>query len=274
MDNVRFSAEAFAALGIEVFGMLALPIALLIIWKRKTKASIVPVIAGAVVFPVFALVLKAIPSYFLMQSGSELANTVMGNVWLQALVGGLLAGIFEESGRFVAFKVVLKKYGDRADAISYGIGHGGFECIFLGFNALVYIFLGVLINSGNGGLLVAGADEYTVAAAAAQMSAIGDMQLGVGFIAIWERAYAMMLHLSLSVLVFAAAKKKGFGWMYPLAILLHSLVDFSIGFYLSGVISSLVVLELVMTALSAACAVLAFRVYKTIPAPKQEPIAE
>lgn len=274
MDNVRFSAEAFAALGIEVFGMFLLPIALLIIWKRKTKASIVPVIAGAVVFPVFALVLKAIPSYFLMQSGSELANTVMGNVWLQALVGGLLAGIFEESGRFVAFKFVLKKYGDRVDSVSYGIGHGGVECVYLGFTALVYLVMGLVINSGNGAALVAGADEYEVAAVAAQMAAIGDMELSVGFIAIWERAYAMLLHLSLSVLVFAAAKKKGFCRMYPLAILLHSLVDFSIGFYLSGVITSIVVLELIMTALSAVCAVIAWRVYKTVLAPNKEPIAE
>ena len=274
MDSIRFSTEAFVTLGIEIFAMVALPIILLIIWKVKTKAKILPVIVGAVIFPVFALGLKMIPSYFLMLNGSELANTVMENLWLQALVGALLAGIFEESGRFIAFKFILKKCGDRVNAISYGIGHGGFECLYLGYAALVYLVMGIMINNGNGAALVAGADEYTAAAAVAQMASAAEMKVGVAFIAIWERLSALMLHISLSVLVFAAVKKKGFGWMYPLSILLHSLADFTIGFYTTGVISSVIVLELVMTALSGACAVIAWRVYKTILAPKPETIAE
>jgi uncharacterized membrane protein YhfC len=56
----------------------------------------------------------------------------MSHTWLYAVLGALLAGLFEETGRFIAFKFLLKKRTDRKTAISYGIGHGGFEAIFGG----------------------------------------------------------------------------------------------------------------------------------------------
>ena len=43
-----------------------------------------------------------------------------------------MAGIFEETGRFLAFKTVLrKKQGKDINALMYGAGHGGFEAAAL-----------------------------------------------------------------------------------------------------------------------------------------------
>ena len=58
--------------------------------------------------------------------------------------------IFSSSWRFVAFKFVLKKYGDRADAISYGIGHGGIEILAVILPTMItYLAVAVMFSSGN-----------------------------------------------------------------------------------------------------------------------------
>lgn len=50
---------------------------------------------------------------------------------LWAFVVGLFPGVFEEMGRLVAFKTVLRKRKNKETAISHGIGHGGFEVMLL-----------------------------------------------------------------------------------------------------------------------------------------------
>jgi hypothetical protein len=71
------------------------------------------------------------------------------NPVLLALVAGLFPGVFEETGRLVAFKTVLRKRRNRETSISYGIGHGGFEVILiLGLTYIQYIAYAVMINTG------------------------------------------------------------------------------------------------------------------------------
>ena len=47
------------------------------------------------------------------------------------LYGGLMAGVFEETGRYVSFKWFLKKETRIQDGLSYGIGHGGIEAMLI-----------------------------------------------------------------------------------------------------------------------------------------------
>ena len=57
---------------------------------------------------------------------------IRGNIWLYALYGGLMAGLFEETGRYLAFSFALKKYrAKNVNALMYGAGHGGFEAIVI-----------------------------------------------------------------------------------------------------------------------------------------------
>ena len=50
---------------------------------------------------------------------------------LYALYGGLAAGLFEETGRLLAFRFILKPHTARITALSYGIGHGGIEAFWV-----------------------------------------------------------------------------------------------------------------------------------------------
>jgi len=158
--------------------------------------------------------------------------------------------VFEETGRLVAFKTVLKNRKNRENGISYGIGHGGFEVIFiLGLTFLNYIIYAVMINAGQFETVVKEVAEKTpeqvdalndIAATLAAFS-VGD--LGVMII---ERISAVFFHIGGSIVVFYACKDRKKFWLYPFAILLHTMFDGCLALNMKGIISlSAVQLEIV-----------------------------
>ena len=72
------------------------------------------------------------------------------------------------------------------------------------------------------------------------------------------------------VLVFAAVKKKGRGWYYPLAIGLHALLDLGAMAYQTGIIKSIIAVEGYVLVFTALCALLAARVYRGMAEQRQE----
>lgn len=82
--------------------MMLIPIVMLIIWTKKTHAPIKPIIVGAITFALFVYVPEQIPIQLLIVADNEISCAINGSTWLYYLVGGLFAGIFEETGRFVA----------------------------------------------------------------------------------------------------------------------------------------------------------------------------
>ena len=245
---MKFETGAIAGLLTEGILIILIPIILLIVWKKKSGAALKPAITGMIIFPVFGVLLKLIPSYFLLIADNPLSRAINGNVWLYHLIGGgLLAGIFEEGGRFFAFKTILKNNTDKKDAISYGIGHGGIESIYLGFSAaLSFALMGIIINTNGIESITAGLDPITAETAIAPLSAYSTSPFYVpAVLGTLERITAIILHTSLSVFVFTAANKKGYGYLFPLAIVLHTLMNFSSVFYNTGMIS-VAVLEIFM----------------------------
>ena len=203
----------------------AIPVVLLIYYRKK-GADILPFFIGCAVFVIFALFLEPLMHQLVLKV-LPVGKTIMGNTLLYALYGGLAAGIFEETGRFLAFKTVLKKkLGNDRNALMYGAGHGGIEAILvLGFAYIGNIVMSVLINAGQTDMLTATATGE----AAEQLKAVLDSLVTTApwtyLLAIVERAVAITTHICLSVLVFFAAKKPGKGWLFPLAILLHAALD-------------------------------------------------
>ena len=85
-----------------------LPLAMFLYFRLKKKADILPFFVGCAVMLLFALVLEAMVHRVIL--GSSVGGKIQNNVWLYAVYGGLMAGLFEETGRFLAFKTVLKKH--------------------------------------------------------------------------------------------------------------------------------------------------------------------
>ena len=137
-----------ALLFISGFFCLLFPIALMIIWKVKNRsARLIAVLAGAVTFIAWALFLEQMLHMVMLP-------LVQGTVVLYTVYGTLAAGIFEETGRFVTYKLFLRKTtaeGNPADSVMYGIGHGGIEAVMiLSLNLISYGALAALINAGQG----------------------------------------------------------------------------------------------------------------------------
>lgn len=263
--DLKIGAGTIAGYIVEGIMVILIPVILLIVWKKKTKASLKPAITGMIIFPVFGILLKLIPGYFLLMADNPVSRAINSNIWLYSIIGGgLLAGIFEEGGRFFAFKVILKKYTSNKDAVSYGIGHGGFESAYVGISVFSYVMIAIMVNSGNTGLLTAGLDEANTAAVMAQIESIAATPFFTPAVfGTLERISAIIFHTAMSVLVFAAANNKKYILLFPAAILLHTALNSMTAFYQTGMIS-VIALEFIILGFALVMAFLAFKMYKKL----------
>lgn len=203
---------------------VGLPIVLCILVWRKTKARISSFFIGAASFIVFALILEQI-LHTVVRKATGTALT--GNIWLYALYGGLAAGVFEETGRYLAMKLCMRKNLNKQNAIMYGVGHGGIEAILLvGMSCVSNLLIAIMINSGQIPMLLSmsGVDDSTYQLAITQMTAIGTTPSWHFYMAGVERVSAIIFHISASYLVYLAVSGKK--WVYYLlAVLAHFLLD-------------------------------------------------
>lgn len=195
---------------------------------KKYNANVGPILVGAGVFVVFALILEPIVHNLVLKG--TLGATIKGNIWYYALYGGLAAGIFEETGRFLGMKFLMKKEAPTAvPAVAYGVGHGGAEMILVyGMTMLANIVVSVMINAGQADVFFASVPREGDAQAQiqAQLTQLETAGIGTYLLGLWERLSALILQLGLSVMVWAAVRKGGIWlWLFPAAILLHFVVD-------------------------------------------------
>lgn len=250
-------------MGITAAVSILLPIVLLIVWKRKTKVKIAPFFVGAFTFILFALVLESICHQFFLIRDSELSRYINGHTWAYVLYAALAAGIFEETGRFIAFKFFMDKNNKKEDAVTYGIGHGGIESILLvGFTMLSSIILISSLNSMGGvdsyvAMVPAESQELVRASLMSYYTTPPYMYL-IGSI---ERVAAIIFHISLSVIMFIAVKRPKKLYFYPVAIALHAFLDIFAVLYQKGVITSMALLEIIVMVISLATAYFAYRLY-------------
>lgn len=219
------SALSIAFMAVSCLVAFAIPAALFIYFRKKKSADVLPFFVGCGVMLLFALILEAGAHQVILSSA--FGKRIIGSIWLYAAYGGLMAGLFEETGRFIAFKTVLRGMRDKdCNALMYGAGHGGFEAAaLLGFSMINNIVLSAAINNGS-------VDAMTSALSG---SALEQLQTGIRALTATpsymfllgsvERIFAVILQISLSVLVWFSAKNKTRWLLYPAAILIHFIVD-------------------------------------------------
>ena len=224
--NEAVSSASIFCMAIAGLISFCIPVALFFWFRKKKHADVLPFFIGMAVMFVFALILESLV-HQLVLNVLPVGKTILGNIWLYALYGGLMAGLFEETGRFIAFKTILKKYRDRdIDALMYGAGHGGFEAaILFGFTMISNIVISIMLNNGMTSALTATATAETLPQIEAMFESLKTTAPYTYFIGLLERFFAVAVQLSLSVFVWFAAKDGRKWYLYPLAILLHFLVD-------------------------------------------------
>ena len=140
-----------------------------------------------------------------------------------ALFLGLSAGIWEETSRYVGYRVWLKKPKVWVDGLTLGLGHGSFESILIGFLA-IYVLIQMVGLKGVDLTNIVPLDriEFTMNSIQQYWNANWFDSL-LGSI---ERIFTLPLQILLSLLIVNIFKRRKIGF-YFLAVIIHTVVDAS-----------------------------------------------
>lgn len=266
-ESIAVGAGSVPSLIITVILMVVIPVAFFLCWRRKHKAqtTIRWLIAGAVGFILSARVLELGVHYFCILADNPVSRFINGNTAAYVLYGTLMAGLFEECGRHIILKYILKKNRSRENAVLYGIGHGGIEILTVLLPGMItYLAAAVLFSAGDteNALRVLNITEENAAAALPAVQAAAAFGYPMMAMNVFERLLAMFVHIGLTVIVYdgVVRAKKG---RLPLAILLHMLADTAPALYQRGVVP-LWAVELWGAVWAAAIMILAVRCYREL----------
>ena len=239
------STSHIAAMVFTMLVTLVLPIVLML-WFRRRGGKWRAFAIGAVTFFLFAMVFEQ--AVHAIVGSSPVGPVLRGNIWLTGLYGGLMAGLFEETGRLIAFRFLLRRQPQPATALAYGAGHGGCEAVLItGLTMFTNLFLSRM------------PPDRLPAEVAEAVQGLADIPATMFLWAGFERVVAVAIHVSLSVLVFAAVRS-GKLRLFLLAVLLHAAVDFIA--VTANAMLPVMATELLIAAVTAGIAVLAAGVYK------------
>jgi len=239
-ENIVIGKSAVPSLTITVILMIAIPVCFFIYWRRRHKeqTKISWLIAGAAGFVISSRMLEVGVHYFCIVADNPVSRFINGNTAAFVLYGITMAGIFEECGRHIILKYILKKDRTRENAVIYGIGHGGIEILTVLLPAMIlYLAIAVMFSQGDTetALKTLNITEETAAAALPSVQAAAAFDYAMMAMNVMERLLAMLMHIGLTVIVYYGvvnAKKL----CLPAAILLHMLADIFPALYQRGVL--------------------------------------
>jgi uncharacterized membrane protein YhfC len=223
MPAAPISTLAFAGMITTLILCFATPVISFLLLRRRHARMAGPLVAGALAFYVSQMLIR-IPLLqvglpFLQKQGIEIGR---GFFYLLAL--SLSAGLFEETARVGAFRLLIKERRTWASGVAFGIGHGGIEAILLiGMTYVNNLVLSTLYNRGTLGTFLEG--KVPPETASGIVSALAGTSADLFFAAGLERVMTMAIHIALSLIVLEGILK-GHTWLsWILAVLLHGGVN-------------------------------------------------
>lgn len=262
MNVGSISTISLVSMIIQAALSVLVPIGAIIILGVKKRMKWKAMLVGASLFIIFVFILESI-MHSVVLGPDPVNSAIYKNKWIYMLYAGFAAGIFEETARLLGFKFLVKVSENESidTGISYGLGHGGIESLFIGgLTAVSNIFLASMHNSGTLSSVVdtLPADQLgsyyegirVLASTPPHMFLMGGL----------ERLAALVLQISLSLFVLKAVSQKK--WLYFLyAILIHAGVDMFAVLYVRGVIANIFILEGILAVVAIVLAAVAFRTF-------------
>jgi len=252
MFEFHLSPGWTASLVVSAVISLSLPVILAIAARRRLGGRWRILGWGALVFTV-SQILTRIPAIQILgwwwQDALKASQTLQW-LWLTALC--FSAGLFEEGGRYLGYRWLLRKEPkDLSTGVLFGIGHGGFEAMVLvGLGQLTTLVSLYFLQETGLAMIPAEAREITEK----QLITIMEQPDWVPLLAAWERVASMAIHVSLSLIVLLAVRSGQWRWLL-VAMLYHGASNFvAVGYLeLAGRDTvSMVVTEVLITLIAAA----------------------
>jgi uncharacterized membrane protein YhfC len=212
-----------AAYLLSVLGMIALPIFLAFFVTRKFGLPWRLIFAGGLTF--IASQIFHIP--FLYGLTALFNNGVLPSIpyaWrsvFSAVILGLLAGIFEETARWILFKFILKDARTWEQGVVVGTGYGGTEAIIIGFLALSSVVSMIAMRNAD---LAASLPPEQLALAKQKLAEFWSAPVYMAFMGFIERAFTICIQISLTIMVLYSVAYRKPVWFW-IALLWHAIVD-------------------------------------------------
>ncbi len=187
--NASVSVWSMVCMGITALLSFSIPVLLCIWFRKKKHADLLPFFIGMAVMLIFALVAESLV-HQLVLGVLTIGKTIMGNIWLYALYGGLCEA-----------------------------------AVLLGTTMISNIVMSVMLNHGLVSLLMKDVTPEQMPQALALLDSLTSSAPYTFLLGVIERIFAVIMQISLSVIVWFGANRKGKWMLYPLAILLHLAVD-------------------------------------------------
>jgi uncharacterized membrane protein YhfC len=258
-----------AAYLLNVLGMIVLPIVLAFYVTRKFSLPWKLIFAGGLTF--IASQVLHIP--FLYGLTAMFTSSVLPAIpasWtplFNAILLGLLAGIFEETARWILFKFILKGAKTWEQGVVVGTGYGGTEAIIIGILALTTVVNMIVLRNANLAAMVPAEQLELTRQKVAEFWSAPVYMAFLGFI---ERAFTICIQISLTIMVFYSVVYKKPIWFW-IALLWHALVDATAVYILP--IAGALATEAVIGIFTAASLLILFRLRpKFVQELKVEPI--
>lgn len=212
------SSTIVALVALEIALMIAIPIAAVLLVKKRWSMVMRLALAGAATF--VASQILHIPANSVL---ARALNMEAQPLIFQTIVLGLSAGVFEEVARYLVYRFWQKDARSWREAVFFGLGHGGIETILTALlTGLTLVNVIAFTRVADPAAL--GLGEEILATAQEQVESYWSMPLYMPALAVAERAMALILHVSLSTLVALSFRVRHL-WPVLVAILWHAIAN-------------------------------------------------
>jgi uncharacterized membrane protein YhfC len=223
---------------LNVLGMIVLPIALAFYVTRKFSLPWKLIFAGSLTF--IASQILHIPFLYgltaMFTAGILPAIPAAWASLFNAILLGLLAGIFEETARWILFKFILKGAKTWEQGVVVGTGYGGTEAIIIGFLALTTVVNMIVLRNAN---LSAMVPPELLEVTKQKVAEFWSAPVYMAFLGLIERAFTICIQISLTIMVLYSVAYKKPVWFW-IALFWHAIVDAS-AVYLLPMIGALAI---------------------------------
>lgn len=226
------SSLALTAMAVSLLLSTLLPLFTMVLVARRWKNSAGAILAGGLTFFISQMLLRLPLLQILLPRF----------VWFKAFSSSALAfpfflafsaALFEESGRLLAFRLLLKDRLAYRSGIAFGLGHGGIEAILIvGLTYLNNLVFSLMLNAGRLRSFLDGKLEPALidTIESSLIALAPSLFLAAGV----ERVLTIVFHIGLSVLILEGLVN-GHAWRsYSFALLAHGGVNFLVSLLLKA----------------------------------------
>lgn len=195
---------------------IVFPFVLAFVLVRKLKSSWGLIGIGALIFVASQVIhIPLVGGWNVLLPRVFADYSSVGVQILNAVILGLLAGLCEETARWIGYRILKQRGKTLKSAITLGAGHGGIESVLLVGLPVLSTF--IIMNLVRSGVAIEG---ITLEMTAEYFS----MSWLMPFVGAGERLMAIVLHITLSVAVWFSVTRHKPAWFWG-AVAYHALVD-------------------------------------------------